>query len=135
MKSIFELQADAQKALHVKYGAFVAISDAEYAEGMKKHNYPATTAMTNLGGVFLPSKHVAAYVKASQCVFKDAIAQHKELYSAEQIIVAELLNYECQYADRTDEVKGALKAYEFTPEQYQGAIIAFNRKCDKENLY
>ena len=135
MKSIFELQGDAQKALHVKYGAFVAISDAQYAEGMKKHAYPATTAMANLGGVFLPSKHVAKYVEASQSVFKDAIARHKTMYSAEQIIVAELMNYECQFADRVDEVKGALKSYEFTPEQYQQAIIAFNRKCQAENLY
>ena len=109
-EDIQKIKDDLLTKVFEKYGTFFAFSDKQFNEQKKDG-----VKYVSLGaGMITPKDTADAMLKELDKAIDTAQAKDKELNSKEQIILRELINYECFYVCSPAEAIENLKPYNYT---------------------
>ena len=96
-----------------KYGTFFAFSDKQLEEQRKE----GVTYVSVGSGMITPKETAREMLEALDKAIDKGIEKDKELNSKEQIILRELINYECFYTGNITDARERLEAYGYTADE------------------
>ena len=112
-EDIQKIKDDLLTKVFEKYGTFFAFSDKQFNEQKKDG-----VKYVSLGaGMITPKDTADAMLKELDKAIDEAQTKDKELNSKDQIILRELINYECFYTGNITDARERLEAYGYTADE------------------
>tara|TARA_R110002051_G_scaffold244403_1_gene304350 strand:- start:26 stop:427 length:402 start_codon:yes stop_codon:yes gene_type:complete len=117
MKYLSEIMEYRQNKLFAKNKVFFAFGNKQFKDGMKKHNIPKETKMTNVGqGMICPSDNVKEVIEELDTIYKESIVEDMK-QGNNKVIFRELQNHECFYVGDITDCVSKLEDYPITKEE------------------
>ncbi|NLV87697.1 MAG: hypothetical protein GX025_10865 [Clostridiales bacterium] len=120
---------DKQSELFRKMGAIWAFSKEQFEE--QKQEGVEYNQIRWLGGLIVPKQHVKDLLKELAEIHAEGKRLNKTNYTKEELIEAELINYEAYYTGDIEETVEALEFYGYT---YEEVLKVFNATREKNTL-
>tara|TARA_A100000171_G_C2111562_1_gene135326 strand:+ start:283 stop:684 length:402 start_codon:yes stop_codon:yes gene_type:complete len=117
MKYLSEIMEKKQSDLFKKNKVFFAFGNKQFKDGMKEHNIPKDTKMTNMGqGMVCPSDNVKEVIEQLDIIYKESIKKDMK-QGKNKVILRELQNHECFYVGDITDCVSKLEDYPITKEE------------------
>ncbi len=117
MKYLSEIMEKKQSDLFKKNKVFFAFGNKQFKDGMKEHNIPKETKMTNMGqGMVCPSDNVKEVIEQLDIIYKESIKKDMK-QGKNKVILRELQNHECFYVGDITDCVSKLEDYPIKKEE------------------